>query len=85
MRAYGESDLPQISFQALWRIVKILIIVQAFNAIMDFYVWFAYGFLVPSWVIATISVFYITLVWALKVAQEKEPTAARGVTGKTTC
>jgi len=68
------------SFQAIWKIVKVFMVIQIINAIIDYYVWVAYGFLIPSWVIATISVFYVTLVWALKVAQEKETSAAKEVT-----
>ena len=66
------------SFQSIWKIVKIFMVIQIINAFIDYYVWVAEGFLIPSWVIATISVFYVTLVWALKVAQEKEAATSRG-------
>jgi len=64
-------------FQALWKIIKIVLVVQIINAAMDYYVWVAYGFLVPSWAIATVNLFNTLLVLAVKTAQEKEMTAKK--------
>ncbi|MCW4024165.1 MAG: hypothetical protein NWF01_03925 [Candidatus Bathyarchaeota archaeon] len=63
------------TFQTIWKIIKIFLIIQIINAIMDYYVWLVYGFLVPSWTLATLSVTYVTLIVALKKAQQKETTS----------
>jgi hypothetical protein len=39
---------------------------------MDYFMWVAYGFLVPSWALATLSVGYLVLIFAIERAQEKE-------------
>ena len=61
----------KISFQNIWKMIKIIALIQIFNAFMDYFMWVAYGFLVPSWTIATISIGYIILIFAIKKAQEK--------------
>jgi hypothetical protein len=66
----------KISFQSIWRLVKIIALIQIFNAVMDYFMWVAYGFLVPSWTLATLSVGYLVLVFAIKRAQEKEARVA---------
>lgn len=43
---------------------------------MDYYVWLVYGFLVPSWTLASISMIYVGLIVALKKAQQKETKSA---------
>jgi peptidoglycan/LPS O-acetylase OafA/YrhL len=67
----GEIRL-KVSFPSLWRLVKILALIQLVNAGMDYFMWVAYGFLVPSWTLATLSVGYLVLIFAVKRAQEKE-------------
>jgi hypothetical protein len=39
---------------------------------MDYFMWVAYGYLVPSWTIATLTVFYTVLILAIEKAQENE-------------
>jgi len=50
-------------------------VIQVSNAIMDYFMWLSYGYLIPSWTIAAMSVFYTLLVFAVKVAIEKAATA----------
>jgi hypothetical protein len=64
--------VTEVSFKIIWRFVKVLALVQVFNAVMDLVVWFKFGYLVPSWTIAAISIFYVILVLALKRAQEND-------------
>jgi hypothetical protein len=54
-------------------------IIQVFNAIMDYFMWLTYGYLIPTWTIATLTVFYTILILAIKVAQEREATAPERV------
>ncbi|PVX25369.1 MAG: hypothetical protein CW691_04820 [Candidatus Bathyarchaeum sp.] len=61
-----------VRFETIWKIVKIFMAIQIFNAVMDYYVWVAYGFLVPSWTIATLNLIYVPLILGLKIAQQKE-------------
>ncbi len=61
-----------IPFQSLWKIIKIVLLIQIINAVMDYFMWIAYGYLIPSWTIATMLVFYTIMILAIKVAQEKE-------------
>jgi hypothetical protein len=71
---WGAKFLP--TFQTIWKIMKIFLIIQIINAIMDYYVWLVYGFLVPSWTLASISMIYVGLIVALKKAQQKETKSA---------
>jgi len=50
-------------------------VIQIFNAIMDYFMWLTYGYLIPSWTIVTMTVFYTVLIFAVKVAIEREATA----------
>jgi hypothetical protein len=50
-------------------------VIQVFNAIMDYFMWLTYGYLISSSTIATLSVFYTILIFAIKTAQEREATA----------
>lgn len=50
-------------------------LIQIFEAIIDYIMWLTYGYLIPIWTIATMTVFYTLLVFALKVAIEKAATA----------
>jgi hypothetical protein len=47
-------------------------VIQVFNAIMGYLMWVSYGYLIPSWTIATLTVFYTVMILAIKVAQERE-------------
>ena len=67
--------MPKIPFQSLWKVIKILMVIQISNAIMDYFMWLSYGYLIPSWTIAAMTVFYTLLVFAVKVAIEKAATA----------
>jgi hypothetical protein len=69
---HKEAHTALPTFKTLWRLLKIFLVIQIVNAVMDYYVWAAYGFLVPSWVLATLSLFYVVLIFAVKTAQEKE-------------
>ena len=74
--------MDKISFKSIWRIVKIIAVIQIFNAVMDYFMWLQYGYLVPSWTIASLSVFYTILILAIKKAQENEmktPEAKNGL------
>lgn len=62
----------QIPFQSLWKVIKPILVVQIFNAAMDYFMWAVYDYSVPSWTIATLTVFYIVLILAIKTAMEKE-------------
>jgi len=64
--------LRQISFKTIWLLVKIFAAVQIFNAAMDYYMWWAYGYLVPSWALASLMLTCVVLVFTVKAAQEKE-------------
>jgi hypothetical protein len=64
--------LREISFKTIWRLVKIFAAVQIFNAAMDYYMWWAYGYLVPSWALASLMLTCVVLVFTVKAAQEKE-------------
>lgn len=65
----------QLSFQNIWRLVKIIALIQVFNIAMGFFVWLAYGYLVSGWTIATLSVGYTVLILAIKKAQESATNA----------
>ena len=71
--------MPKISFQSLWKIIRIVLVIQIFNAVMDYFMWISYGYLIPSWTIATLNVFYTVLIFAIKIAQEKETTPKVGI------
>jgi hypothetical protein len=50
-------------------------VIQVFNAVMDYFMWLTYGYLISSWTIATLTVFSTILIFAIKTAQEREETA----------
>jgi hypothetical protein len=66
--------LPKILFQSLWKVIKIILVIQIFNAVTDYFMWLTYGFLIPIWTFATMTVFYTLLILAVKVAIEKAAT-----------
>lgn len=45
---FGDFKLP-IPFQSLWKIIKLICVIQVFNAAMYYFVWVAYDYSVPSW------------------------------------
>jgi hypothetical protein len=63
--------LGKIAYQTLWEIIKIALIIQAFNLIMDYFIWVTYDYSIPSWTMVTLNVFFTILILATKVAQEK--------------
>ena len=70
-----ELGLLQLSFQNIWRLIKIIALIQVFNVAMGFFVWLAYGYLVSGWTIAALSVGYTVLILAIKKAQERAANA----------
>ena len=64
--------MHDIPFKTIWLIVKIFAAVQVFNAAMDYYMWLAYGYMVPSWALASLMLTCVVLVFTVKAAQEKE-------------
>jgi ABC-type bacteriocin/lantibiotic exporter with double-glycine peptidase domain len=63
--------LDKIAYQTLWEIIKIALIIQVFNLIMDYFIWVTYDYSIPSWTMVTLNVFFTILIFATKVAQEK--------------
>jgi hypothetical protein len=53
-----------ISRNVVKRLIKISCIVQSINAFADFLLWFTTGFLVPSWTISTLILFYSIILLA---------------------
>jgi len=68
----SNLTFSKIPFQSIWKLIKIIMIIQVFNATMAYFMWVAYGHVIPSWTIAALSVFYTLMILATKVAQEKE-------------
>ena len=68
----SNLTLSKIPFQSIWKLIKIIMIIQVFNATMAYFMWVAYGYVIPSWTIAALSVFYTLMILAIKVAQERE-------------
>lgn len=52
-----------------------VMVIQIFNAFLDYFMWLSYGYLLSIWTIAAMTVFYTLLVFAVKVAIEKAATA----------
>jgi hypothetical protein len=50
-------------------------VIQVFNAVMDYFMWLTYGYLISSWTIANLSVFSTILIFAIKIAHEREVNA----------
>jgi hypothetical protein len=70
LQNFGATSLLKLSFQNIWRLVKIIALIQVFNVAMDYFAWLAYGYLVPGWTFAILSIGYTILVLAIKKAQE---------------
>jgi hypothetical protein len=62
----------QVSLQFLWRMIRLVLVIQVFNAVIDYFTWVTYGYSVPSGTIATLTVFYTILVLAIKAAIERD-------------
>jgi len=58
-----------INKNTLRKLLKPFFAIQLFNAFMDFALWFTIGYHIPSWTIATLNVFYVTLIFALEKAK----------------
>jgi hypothetical protein len=67
---FGAPSLLKLFFQNIWRLIKIIALIQVFNLAMGYFAWLAYGYLVPGWTFATLSVGYTILILAIKKAQE---------------
>ena len=63
--------MPKIVHQTFWEIVKLALIIQVFNVIMDFFVLVTYDYSIPSWTLVTLNVFCTILLFAIKIALEK--------------
>ena len=50
-------------------------VIQIFNAVMNFSMWLTYGYLFSGWTIAGLTVFGTLLILAVKVSIEREATA----------
>lgn len=50
-------------------------IIQIFNGIMNLSMWLTYGYLFPIWTITALTVFCTLLIFAIKVALEREASA----------
>ena len=67
--------MPKFPIHIFWKIFKIIMIIQVFNAVMSASMWLSYGYLFPIWKIAALTVFCTLLIFATKVAVERERTA----------
>jgi hypothetical protein len=67
---FGELGLLQLCFQNIWRLVKIIALIQVLNIAIGYSMWLAYGCIVSVWTIATLSIGYTFLILAIKKAQE---------------
>ncbi len=65
------DNVFKISLQALWKIVKLVLMIQVFNFIVDYFVWVSYDYAISVWTIAALNVFYTVIVFAVKIAVEK--------------
>ena len=64
--------MAKIAFKDIWRIIKIVAVIQILNAIADYAMWAFYGYQIPSWTIATLSIGYLIVIFAVKQALENE-------------
>jgi hypothetical protein len=64
------KGLFQLSFQNIWRLVKIIVLIQVFNVALSCFMWLSYGHLVSGWTIAALSVSDTFLILATKNALE---------------
>jgi hypothetical protein len=67
-----DFELPNISFHGLWKVIKIIMLIQVINIIIDYFIWVSYDYLISGWTIATLTVFFTVMILAIKVAQERE-------------
>jgi hypothetical protein len=66
----GELSLFQFSFRNVWRLVKIIALIQILNVAIGLLMWLSYGYLVSVSTIVTSSVGYKLLILAIKTASE---------------
>ena len=74
---FSETQVVQIPFHSLWKIIRLVLAIQIFNVVMDYFMWVSYNYSVPSFTIATLTVFYTVLILAIKVAMDRENTTPR--------
>ena len=60
----------------MWKIIKIIITMQVFNALMDYLVLISYNYQVSSLTLATLDVFYTVLILSITVALDRESKTA---------
>jgi hypothetical protein len=52
--------------------MKIVVLIQVFNAVMGYFMWLAYGYQISIWIIAALSVFSTISFFVVKTAQERQ-------------
>lgn len=67
-----KQSLPKLSFQNTWQLIKIIMLIQVSNLVINYFVWLVYGDLVEGWTIVALSIGYTVLILAIKQAQENE-------------
>jgi hypothetical protein len=65
----------QLSFHSIWQFVRIVALIQVFNAAIGYFAWLAYGYAVSAETIVALSVGYTFLILAIKKAHESEANA----------
>jgi hypothetical protein len=70
-----EFGLFKISFRSIWRLVKIIALIQVLNVVIGYSMWLSYGYLVSGWTIASLSFGYTVLILAIKKAVENNSKA----------
>ena len=59
------GDDGEMSIKAIKKLIYFFLILNVFNIIMDYYVWFMYKFYIPSWVYSTTQLGYMLLIYCL--------------------
>ena len=65
--------------QGLWKIIKFVLMIQVFNAVMAYFMLLAYGTIITSWTVADLSIFSTITIFLIKTGQEKEAIAPETV------
>jgi len=71
--------MSNLLLQGLWKIIKVVLMIQVFNAVLAYFMLLAYGSLITSWTIAALSIFSTITIFLIKTAQEKEAIAPETV------
>ena len=65
-----KQGLPKFSFQNTWQLIKIIMLIQVSNIVINYFVWLVYRDWVEGWTIAALSIGYTVLILVIKKAQE---------------